>query len=56
MTLSRCATYGQLSLFVVLLIGIARLLAGVAARMPPMPWPVPRPGTAPRARTSVLHI
>lgn len=56
MTLSRCATYGQLSPFVALLIGIAHLLAGVAARMPSATWPVPRHGAALRTPSSVLRI
>jgi len=56
MTLSEHATYGQLPLFVALLIGIAHFLAGVAAHVPSAPWPVPRPGRSLRASSSVLHI
>ncbi|MFF2408326.1 hypothetical protein [Streptomyces sp. NPDC058092] len=55
MTLGRCATYGQLFLFVVLLIGIAHLLGG-GARVSPVPGPGSRPGRTSRALLSVLRI
>lgn len=56
MTLSGCATYGQLLLFVCLLIGILHLLRGVAARVTPLPGPGPRPGATCPAPLSVLRI
>ncbi|MFI5746117.1 hypothetical protein ACIBBE_09305 [Streptomyces sp. NPDC051644] len=56
MTLSRCVTYGQLLLFVVLLIGIAHLLRGVVARVLPVAGPVTRPGRTHLASLSVLCI
>lgn len=56
MTLSGCATYGQLLLFVSLLIGILRLLRGVAARDAPPPGPDPLPGVTRSVPLSVLRI
>ncbi|MEL5957229.1 hypothetical protein AADR41_21055 [Streptomyces sp. CLV115] len=57
MTLSGCATYGQLLLFVSLLIGILCLLRGVAARdAPPPPGQDPRPEVTRPAPLSVLRI
>ncbi|MCX4848367.1 hypothetical protein [Streptomyces sp. NBC_00893] len=56
MTLSGCATYGQLLLFVSLLIGILRLLRGVAARDAPLPGRGPRPEATRPAPLSVLRI
>ncbi|MFF1644079.1 hypothetical protein [Streptomyces sp. NPDC058240] len=56
MTLSGCATYGQLLLFVSLLIGILHLLRGVAGRGTPLPEPGPRPGVTRPAPSSVLRI
>ncbi|MEU2673370.1 hypothetical protein ABZ622_31815 [Streptomyces sp. NPDC007164] len=56
MTLSRCATYGQLLLFVSLLIGILRLLRGVAARDAPPPGQDSRPEVTRPALLSVLRI
>ncbi|MFD4757738.1 hypothetical protein ACFWOJ_02245 [Streptomyces sp. NPDC058439] len=56
MTLSRSATYGQLFLFVALLIGIVHLLGGGAARVSPVPVPGPRPGRGGCALLSVLRI
>ncbi|MEV5202888.1 hypothetical protein [Streptomyces sp. NPDC053720] len=57
MTLSGCATYGQLLLFVSLLIGILRLLRGVAARdAPPPPGQDSRPEVTRPALLSVLRI
>ncbi|MFH8515832.1 hypothetical protein ACH4CE_12070 [Streptomyces gelaticus] len=56
MTLSRCVTYGQLLLFVSLLIGILHLLRGVADRGAPLPGPGPRPGAARPTPLSVLRI
>ncbi|MDK0519137.1 hypothetical protein [Streptomyces sp. ML-6] len=56
MTLSGCATYGQLSLFVSLLIGIAHLLGCVPTRFTPVAGPVPRPAPVRPAPLSVLRI
>ncbi|MEU0627346.1 hypothetical protein [Streptomyces sp. NPDC005989] len=56
MTLSGCATYGQLLLFVSLLIGILRLLRGVAARDARRPGRDPRPDVTRPAPLSVLRI
>ncbi|MGW2090271.1 hypothetical protein [Streptomyces sp. NPDC001880] len=56
MTLSGCATYGQLLLCVSLLIGILHLLRGVAVRVAPLPGPGPRPGAVLVAALSVLRI
>ncbi|MFE4329275.1 hypothetical protein ACFRQM_07400 [Streptomyces sp. NPDC056831] len=56
MTLSRRATYGQLLLFVALLIGIAHLLRGVVARVSSAAGPVSRPGRTHLASLSVLCI
>ncbi|MFE6662368.1 hypothetical protein ACFVFH_02205 [Streptomyces sp. NPDC057697] len=56
MTLSGCTTYGQLLLFVSLLIGILHLLRGLAGRVAPLPGPGPRPGASGPAPLSVLRI
>ncbi|MFH8475042.1 hypothetical protein [Streptomyces sp. NPDC018000] len=56
MTLSRCATYGQLLLFVVLLIRIAHFLRDVMARVSQAAGPASRPDRAHLASLSVLCI
>ncbi|MEE1769770.1 hypothetical protein PUR34_16860 [Streptomyces sp. JV185] len=54
MTLSGCATYGQLLLCVSLLVGILHLLRGVAVRVAPLPLPGPRQDDVRTAPLSVL--
>ncbi|MFE3899295.1 hypothetical protein ACFXPY_02725 [Streptomyces sp. NPDC059153] len=56
MTLSGCATYGQLSLSVALRISIAHLLGDVVAQVSSAAGPASRPGRTPLASLSVLCI